>query len=445
MKLRKTALDLITTIHSQNGFSHILISNAIEKNELKKQDENLLVQIVYGTVERKLTLDYYLEPFIGGRRLDNWVRDLLRMSVYQFKYLDKVPDYAIINEAVEIAKQKGHRGTSSLVNGVLRNIQRKGLPNLDKIEDPLLRLSIETSHPKWLIERLNEQYGYEITEKICQSNLTRNPLTLRVKQPNYSREKVISELAEEGVKARPSSLTNAGIIIEEGNVIHSDAVKRGKATIQDESSMLVGQALDVKKEMKVLDTCSAPGGKTTHIAELMEDKGKVYAHDLHENKIKQIKQHANRLKLDSIEASATDARNLSKHYKNNTFDRILVDAPCSGLGVMRSKPDIKYSKTLDDINRLHQIQLDILLEVAPLLKDKGKLVYSTCTLDKHENEEVIQAFLELNPNYQLDLGFIETFDKDLVQNSYLSKYGIQLFPYSGNSDGFFISRLVKKR
>ena len=444
MKLRKTALELITTINSQNGFSHILISNAINKNELSKQDENLLVEIVYGTVERKLTLDYYLAPFIGNKRLDDWVRDLLRMSIYQFEFLDKVPDYAIINEAVEIAKQKGHRGTSSLVNGVLRSIQRKGVPSLDEIKDPLTRLSIETSHPKWLVERLNKQYGYEVSRKICESNLKRNPLTLRVKQPEFSREEIISELAEEGVKSSPSPIAEAGLIIEKGNAIHSDAVKAGKATIQDESSMLVGEVLDVKKEMKVLDTCSAPGGKTTHIAELIEDKGKVYAHDLHEKKIKQIKEHARRLKLDSIETSAYDARQLSELYAVNTFDRILVDAPCSGLGVMRSKPDIKYSKTLNDINRLHDIQFDILSEVAPLLKKKGKLVYSTCTLDKHENEAVIKRFLELNEDFDLDLSFIDQFNEELVQKSYISDYGIQLFPYSGNSDGFFMSRLIKK-
>lgn len=445
MLLRKTALELLTRIEKENSFSHLLISETIDKSELNIQDENLLVEIVYGTIERKLTLNYYLSPFINqNKKMDAWILTLLQMSVYQMEFLNKVPDYAIINEAVEIAKHKGHRGTGALVNGILRSLQRKGVPNLDSIIDKVKRLSIETSHPEWLVKLWISDYGFETAKNICESNLTRKPMTIRAQILKNDRKDLLNQLANINVEAKESSVTKQGVIIESGNVIKTSILGLGNATIQDESSMLVTETLNTKPGMEVLDCCSAPGGKTTHIAEIMGDKGRIVAHDLHKNKIKLVKNHADRLNLSIIEASPCDARNLTEIHEKESFDRILVDAPCSGLGVIRSKPDIKYNKSFADIEKLQTVQQAILEEAFKLLKKDGQLVYSTCTINILENEHVIEEFLNHHPEVEVDSRFIDNLPQSVLENSRLTDFGIQLFPYTANSDAFFISRLKYK-
>lgn len=445
MLLRKTALELLTRIEKENSFSHLLISETIDKSELNIQDENLLVEIVYGTIERKLTLNYYLSPFINqNKKMDAWILTLLQMSVYQMEFLNKVPDYAIINEAVEIAKHKGHRGTGALVNGILRSLQRKGVPNLDSITDKVKRLSIETSHPEWLVKLWISDYGFETAKNICESNLTRKPMTIRAQILKNDRKDLLNQLANINVEAKESSVTKQGVIIESGNVIKTSILGLGNATIQDESSMLVTETLNTKPGMEVLDCCSAPGGKTTHIAEIMGDKGRIVAHDLHKNKIKLVKNHADRLNISIIEASPCDARNLTEIHEKESFDRILVDAPCSGLGVIRSKPDIKYNKSFADIEKLQTVQQAILEEAFKLLKKDGQLVYSTCTINILENEHVIEEFLNHHPEVEVDSRFIDNLPQSVLENSRLTDFGIQLFPYTANSDAFFISRLKYK-
>lgn len=442
MLLRKTALELLTRIEKENSFSHLLISDTIDNSALNPQDENLLVEIVYGTIERKITLNYFLSPFINkNKKMDPWILTLLQMSVYQMKYLDKVPDYAIINEAVEIAKHKGHRGTGALVNGILRSLQRKGVPKFEAIKDKTERLAIETSHPKWLVDLWIQDYGFELTKKICESNLVRKPMTLRTQILKNNRTELINQLANIDIEARKSSITEQGVIIDSGNVIKTSVIGLGNATIQDESSMLVSELLNVEPGMKVLDCCSAPGGKTTHIAELMNDQGEIIAHDLHQKKINLVKNHANRLNLSSITATPEDARELTKVHQHQSFDRILIDAPCSGLGVIRSKPDIKYNKTKADVEKLQSVQQDILNEVSQLLNKDGQIIYSTCTINTLENDQVIKKFLTKHPEYEIDPNFTKDLPKEVIENSRITDYGIQLFPFTINSDGFFMTRL----
>src|SRR5690625_3368738 len=310
-QLRRTILDLLIRIEEDSGYSHLLIKHEIETRNIPRKDEGLLTEIVYGTTERKLTLDYYLEPFIKtSKKLVRWVRMLLRMSVYQMVYLDKVPDHAVINEAVEIAKQRGHQGIGSFVNGVLRNIQRKGVRDTAEITDPIERLSIETSHPKWLVERWINNYGFDVAEAICKENLNRQPMSVRIQSCRISREEAMDQLRDQGFEVRPSNFSNQGIIIDQGNVLYTELFQKGYLTIQDQSSMLVGEMLDVKPGMTVLDTCSAPGGKVTHIAEKMEDIGKIHAYDLHKKKINLINEKASTLKLSIIDANHGDARHL---------------------------------------------------------------------------------------------------------------------------------------
>lgn len=442
--VRQIALQLLMRIEKEGGFSHLIISQAMEKEKIAIIDENLLTEIVYGTMENKLLLDFYLEPFIKKqKKINDWVQMLLRMSLFQLVYLDKVPAYAVINEAVDIAKIRGHRGTSSFVNGVLRNIERKGVRDVTSIEDKVERLAVETSHPLWLVELWNDSYGLNTTKQICETNRTRKPVAVRVNPLKATRDQVIVMLEAEGLEVLPSNLADNGIIITHGNILKTTVMTDGYVTVQDVSSMLAAAMLEAEPEMDVLDSCSAPGGKATFIAEKMDNTGTIYAHDLHKNKLKLIERHANRLGLTNIIVQQHDARKIQELHEPESFDRILVDAPCTGFGVIRSKPDIKYNKSIEDINRLQAIQLDILQEVSPLLKKNGKLVYSTCTINPIENEAVIKQFLHDHPIYEVDQDFIATINEDMYEQAHISEYGMQLFPQSFNSDGFFITRLVR--
>ncbi|WP_404459213.1 16S rRNA (cytosine(967)-C(5))-methyltransferase RsmB [Oceanobacillus kapialis] len=444
-QLRDTILDILIRIEKDNGFSHLLIDHELKKQRIQAKDEGLLTGIVYGTMQYKITLDYYLEHFIDQRKkLDLWVRMLLRMSVYQMVYLDKVPDHAIIHEAVELAKRRGHKGIASFVNGVLRSIQRKGVPSISSLTDDVIRLSVETSHPEWLVRRWVNAYGYTTAKEMCEMNVTKKHTAIRIQPMKISRSEAMDRLKEEGFEVTASELSSQGIIIEKGNVLKSSLFLNGEITIQDQSSMLVGELLLAEPGMQVLDACSAPGGKATHIAEKMLNEGRLEAHDLHKKKAKRVETKASDLGLSIIHASQADARNLKDKYKPESFDRILIDAPCSGLGVMRGKPEIKYHKQEADIERLAAIQLDILQSTAPLLKKDGLLIYSTCTVDTAENEGVVKRFLANNPEYIVDQAFFEDLPQSLKTTKGISEYGFQLFPQDVDSDGFFLTRIKRE-
>lgn len=443
--VRAVALEILLKIEQSAGFSHLLIDQQLKKDELAKKDEGLLTEIVYGTVQHQITLDYIIEPFIQSKRKpEEWVIILLRMSVYQMFYLDRVPDHAIINEAVEIAKTKGHKGIGSFVNGVLRNIRRKEKPDFSEITDKHTKLSIETSHPIWLIERWVNMYGYETTKEMAEINQTKKHGSVRIQPLKITREEAMEKLTDEGVVVALSEFSPQGLSIESGPILDTKLFKEGYLTIQDQSSMLASEILNPDPGTDVLDCCSAPGGKTTHIAEKMQNEGQVYAFDLHKKKANAVNDKASALGLTIVKSSQYDARKLQEKFDNETFDRILVDAPCSGFGVVRSKPEIKYTKTESDIENLSKIQLDILEHVAPLLNKTGKLVYSTCTVDKAENEQVIKAFLENNSEYEVDRTFKDDLPNGLKSSIGVSEFGVQIFPQTLNTDGFFISRLKRK-
>lgn len=443
--LRNTMLDLLLRIEQGGGYSHLLISNEIESKNITGKDKGLLTEVVYGTIQRKLTLDYYLSDFINVKKKQNpWVIMLLRMSIYQMSFLDKVPDHAIIHEAVEIAKKRGHKGVAPFINGVLRNVQRKGVPSFESIKDPIERLSIETSHPFWMVKHWVNDYGLELTREMCKDNLIHDSISVRIQPMKITKKAVIDELIKDGFIVQESKLSPQGLIIKEGNILDSHLFKDGYLTIQDQGSMLVGEMVDVHKGMTVLDSCSAPGGKVTHLAEIMNDEGLIKAHDLHAKKINLIKDKSKQLSLSIIEASQADARNLQDKYDKESFDRILVDAPCSGLGVLKGKPDIKYNKTEQDLLQLSNIQLDILNSMASLLKVDGYLIYSTCTVNHLENEFVIQAFLDNNPNYEIDQAFFDDLPDVMKHSQGITEKGLQLFPQTLQTDGFFLTRMVKK-
>lgn len=441
--VREAALDILETIQKNQAYSNLLLNTTIKKNEIPSKDIGLLTEIVYGTLQRKMTLEFYLRPFLNkGKKIEEWVYILLQMTVYQIVYLDRIPDHAAINEAVEIAKKRGHKGISGFVNAVLRNMLRQGLPSFNEIKDKLERLSIETSHPSWLVKRWVEQLGVEEAKKMCEINLTTPMQTARVNTTKVSVTECIELLTEEGFQVEASEVIPEGIKVLKGNIAHSSAFEKGLLTIQDESSMIVAYALDLDKPYSVLDACAAPGGKSTHIAEKMNKDGNILSIDLHDHKVKLIKQNADRLDLPTIETKAMDSRKLDSSLEKESFDRILLDAPCSGFGVMRRKPDMKYTKTEADVDRLQKIQLDLLASVSPLLKKGGILVYSTCTIDTAENEEVVEKFLAVNTQFERDRTLADRLPQDV--KNYAEGNELQILPQYFGSDGFYIAALRKK-
>lgn len=441
--VREVALDALIKLEQNQAYSNLLLQSVMKDKDLADQDKPLLTELVYGTLQNKLALDYMLAPFVKKpQKVAPWVMQLLRMSLYQMVYLEKIPDRAAIHEAVELTKKRGHKGISSLVNGVLRSVQREGVPSFDAIKDPVKRLSIETSHPLWLVQEWVQAYGFEAAENMCRIHLVPPKQTLRVNRMKTDRTALQQKLMDAGVETELGDLSEDALKLMKGSIVSTPSFQEGYVTIQDESSMLVARALDPQPGETVLDACAAPGGKSTHIAERMNDEGKIVSLDLHEHKVKLIKQAAKRLNLTQIEAKALDARKAADYYSEASFDRILIDAPCSGFGVIRRKPDMKYTKSQEDSARLAAIQQAILKEAAPLLKPGGTLVYSTCTMDPTENQQVIHAFLQEHQDFEPDLSLNERLPEQVAP--FVQNGSVQILPHYFGTDGFFICSMRKK-
>ncbi|WP_041084884.1 16S rRNA (cytosine(967)-C(5))-methyltransferase RsmB [Bacillus safensis] len=441
--VREVALDALIKLEQNQAYSNLLLQSVMKDKDLADQDKPLLTELVYGTLQNKLALDYMLAPFVKKpQKVAPWVMQLLRMSLYQMVYLEKIPDRAAIHEAVELTKKRGHKGISSLVNGVLRSVQREGVPSFDAIKDPVKRLSIETSHPLWLVQEWVQAYGFEAAENMCRIHLVPPKQTLRVNRMKTDRTALQQKLMDAGIETELGDLSEDALKLMKGSIVSTPSFQEGYVTIQDESSMLVARALDPQPGETVLDACAAPGGKSTHIAERMNDEGKIVSLDLHEHKVKLIKQAAKRLNLTQIEAKALDARKVADYYSEASFDRILIDAPCSGFGVIRRKPDMKYTKSQEDSARLAAIQQAILKEAAPLLKPGGTLVYSTCTMDPTENQQVIHAFLQEHQDFEPDLSLNERLPEQVAP--FVQNGSVQILPHYFGTDGFFICSMRKK-
>lgn len=441
--VRYVALQALERIDQGGAYSNLLLGELIDSGKLNDKDSRLLTELVYGTLSRQRLLAFYIQPFImKAKKVDDWVKLLLELSLYQLLYLDKVPSHAVVNEAVEIAKARGNEGIGKFVNGVLRNIQRQGVPSLDTIQDPVERLSREISLPKFLTKKFIQEIGEAETQKLGLSLFEPSHVSCRVDTRKISRDAVLEILAEEGIEARKSQVSPYGIIADKGYIAGSQLFQYGLLTIQDESSMLVAPALQIEPQHKVLDACAAPGGKTTHIATFLDKEagGRVTSLDIHAHKVALIEENAKRLQVSEVvETKVLDAREVNTAFADQLFDRILVDAPCSGLGLMRRKPDIRYNKKPEDFQQLPLIQLAILESVAPSLKSSGLLVYSTCTFAPEENQEVVKAFLTKHPEFSL----VEVSVGDVVQSS-IKDNMLTIYPQQYMTDGFFISCLRKK-
>ena len=436
--VRDAALSILIEINENQAYSNLLLNRTIKKYTIDPKDRGLLTELTYGTLQHRLALDYYLEPFVRGK-LDKWVRELLRLSIYQIVFLTKIPPHAVVHEAVEIAKRRGHKRIAPTVNGILRSVLREGVRSIEDINDDAERISIETSHPKWLIDRWIKQFGKE--EALAMAHENNNParMTARVNSLKSTVDEAISALNSEGIEATAGQVVAESVQTASGSLANTAAFSNGLLTIQDESSMLPVLALDVKPGMKVLDMCAAPGGKTTFIAEKMNDTGEIYAHDLHDHKLALIESNAERLGIKSIQTKSGDSRELTTIYKPASFDRILVDAPCSGLGVIRRKPEIKYNKTEQDLKNLSDIQQQLLEVAYQLIKPDGIIVYSTCTVEYDENEGLVREFLNTHSDLHLtELDGIQSNVPLPIENNML-----QVLPQHFGSDGFFVAAFQK--
>lgn len=444
---RDTALQVLTAVEQEGAYSNLLLNGALQKSGLSGADAGLATELVYGTISRMNTIDYFLEPFIakGLAKLQPWVRNLLRLSFYQLYYLDRIPPHAAVNEAVNIAKRRGHQGISGMVNGVLRNVlRRKEELVLPEDLPPVKRIALQHSHPEWLVARWVKQYDEATAEDICRANNEPPSVSVRVNRSRVSREGLLNLMQKQGLEAVSSSMSPDGILVESGgNMALTPWYKEGLLSVQDESSMLVGEAVSPQPGMSVLDCCAAPGGKTCHMAEIMDGSGKVIANDIHPHKAKLIQDHAIRLGLENIQTLSGDASKLAEEFEAESFDRVLLDAPCSGLGVIRRKPDLKWAKTPGDIKEISGVQRELLDAVCGLVKPGGVLVYSTCTIEKAENEDMVRSFLERHPEFEPAEEQPESWNH-LREARSRESVGLQILPQDAHSDGFYIARLVKK-
>ncbi|OUS76938.1 16S rRNA (cytosine(967)-C(5))-methyltransferase [Paenibacillus sp. MY03] len=451
---REIALDILTKVAGSGAYSNLQLKRALQDSELSRPDAALATELVYGTIGRQATLDHWLDKFVakGVAKLQPWVHQLLRLSAYQLLYLDRIPPHAAVNEAVSIAKRRGHAGISGMVNGVLRSMDRgrsELTPSRIKLDDPIATIALRHSYPEWLVRRWADAYGYEVAESICEAGNRSPHASIRVNPLQGSREELLAELGEAGLEAKPSAVAPAGIVVESGGHLADMAgFLSGRWSLQDESSMLVAEVVNPRAGMKVLDCCAAPGGKSAHLAELMEGKGKIWANDLHAHKRELIVQQTERLKLRNVEAITGDASTLGERFAPESMDAVLLDAPCSGFGVIRRKPEIKWTKTEGDIAEICAVQRRLLESVCGLVKPGGTLVYSTCTMERAENEEQVAAFLKDHAEFQLDPEWPEellaTFrEAGLIEGSFEGQ--LQLLPQHYGSDGFFIARMSRVR
>lgn len=429
--VRLLAFETIQDIINDKAYSNIIINEVLSNNELSRADKSLFTELVYGTLKRKYTLDYLLKPFVQTK-LKGWVRQLLWMSIYQYAYLDKIPEHAIIHEAVEIAKYKGGPHNGNVVNGILRNMMRSELPDFTEITDDKKRIAIEYSLPKWLVDHWVTHFGIEKTEEIAHSFLDKVSTTVRVNLTRITVDEAIRRLTDDDYIVELDKEIDTCLHISGKPIIESRLFKDGLVSIQDKSSMFVGEVMSLTEGDKVLDACSAPGGKACHMAELLNGTGHVDATDIHEHKIDLIDFNIKKLRLSNISAFEHDA---TEKY-DKVYDKILVDAPCSGLGVLRHKPEIKYEQSQHSIQSLVEIQLEILNNVKDSVKPGGTIIYSTCTIEQMENENVIYTFLKANNDFEFD-AFEHPITGEKVKT-------MQVLPQDFNSDGFFITRIKRK-
>jgi len=442
---RAICLDILNQAEQADRHPDQLLNDSFKRyRHLTPLDRRFLTELTYGVLRWRERLDWAIHHLstIPFEKIEPETLNILRLGLYQIEFLTRTPASAAVNESVELAKRHRGSGGGGFVNAVLRSFLRKKteIPIPEINQDPTLHLSIVHSHPLWLVQRWVRELGIEETAKICTFNNQISPLTLRTNTLKNSREELMERLRSKELAASPTIFSEDGIQLDSPPPVSElPFFKEGPYIIQDEASQLVTSVLDPKPGEKILDGCAAPGGKTTHIAQKMENRGEICALDLSKEKNDLIKEICVRLGITIVK---TMIRN-STHPLPETmmFDRVLADVPCSGLGTLRKNPDLKWRKGEEDIKRLSELQTAILNNLSMYVKSGGVLGYSTCTVFREENEEVVESFLKNHPEFRLD-PMAEVLPEKfhpLIRNRYL-----KTFPPKDEMDGFFIARLIKK-
>ena len=441
---RELVLDILMEVSEKGMYSHIVLREVLSKYQyMDKKERAFITRVSEGTLEHMLELDYILDQFskVKVRKMKPVIRNILRSAVYQLKYMDTVPDSAVCNEAVKLAVRKGFVNLKGFVNGVLRNVAR----NLDNVKYPkeeLQRLSVRYSMPEWILKLWLQSYDGATVERMLAAFQAETPLTVRCNLQHNAPEELVRKLTREGaVVQQHPYLPYAFTISGYDYLADLDSFQNGDFYVQDVSSMLVGEIASPKEGDTVMDVCAAPGGKSLHIAEKLNETGRVQARDLSSYKVELIEDNILRSGFQNIEAVVWDALELDESAKE-TADILLADLPCSGLGVLGRKTDLKYKATLENAQKLAELQRQILQTVQCYVKPGGKLLYSTCTIHAAENMENVDWFLEHFPAFSL-MDIRESVPEELkgdVQN----RGCLQLLPGVHQSDGFFIAAFQKK-
>ena len=419
--VREIAVNLLTELEQNKAYSNIALNKIITQNNLSSMDKGLLTALFYGVLDRKITLDFVISKFLKTpiNKLKPITKQALRIAVFQIMFMDKIPESAAVNESVNIVKKSKERYNASFTNGVLRSLLRNPveLPQ----DDSLKSLSIRYSCPENIIKGFIEDYGLETAKELLAQALQKPPITLRVNNTKITAEQLIKLLKDEGYTAECDTLENSLKISGSIDVSSSQVYKKGYFHIQDMASQFTVNTLAPKPDERIADLCAAPGGKTFTISETMQNKGEVLAFDLYEKRCELISKGARRLGLDIIKTKTADATVYNAEL--GLFDAVLCDVPCSGLGVIRRKPEIKY-KDISDFSELEQIQQKILCNASNYVKNGGRILYSTCTLRRAENEHQIEIFLDSH-------------------SEFVVKYERTFMPQNDGTDGFYCALLVK--
>lgn len=444
--VRGTALEILLEIIQGNEYSHIAVRNALDKMQyLPKQERAFINRLVEGTLEYMLRIDYVLDQYssVKVKKMKPVIRNILRCGVYQILFMDSVPDSAACNEAVKLAQKKGFYSLKGFVNGVLRTVAREKDHIVYPVREKNLSeyLSVWYSMPLWLVERWLVEYGPEITETMLKEFLADRPTTIRCQLYRMDPELTVSSLIKQGAKVEKAPyLPYAWYLSDYSHLAGLKSFVMGRFVVQDISSMLVTEAAAPKKGDYVIDLCAAPGGKSLHVADRMEGYGHVDARDLTDYKVELIQENIKRTGAINIAASKKDATVRDKESLEKA-DIVLADVPCSGLGVIGKKTDIKYRVDQDKIQELVVLQRQILHNAASYVKPGGTLIYSTCTITREENIENVEWFLE---NYPYRLESLDPYLCEELHSETTEKGYLQLLPGVHKTDGFFLARFRKK-
>lgn len=435
---RELILSILLEVNKEGEYSHIAIRNVLEKYQyLDAKDRSFIKIVSEGTLERQITIDYIISQFskVPVKKMKPVIRELLRMSVYQMKYMDQVPVSAICNEAVKLAEKKGFRTLKGFVNGVLRNIAR----GLETIEPP--NLSIRYSMPEWIVSLWTKEYGEEQAEKMLESSLQKSPTIIRCNHVKNEPKELQQILEQEGVTVLATPFFQDTFEIHDFDYLASlKSFQEGRFAVQDLSSVLVGVVAAPKAGQTVIDVCAAPGGKSFHIADLMKNTGVIKARDLTEYKTDLIEENKKRLGITCVEACVQDAL-VKLPEDKETADLVIADLPCSGLGVLRRKNDLKMKASAEKIAELAVLQQQILSNIAEMVKPGGILIYSTCTVTSQENLDNRAYILEHLPFEAVSME--EELPEELQGGTGREGY-IQLLQGVHPCDGFFLSKYRKK-